>query len=56
MDNVVTTAGLFVLPEYVYGALLSVVACFAAFIAYVGIQENLEQPTLQQICKILYLN
>lgn len=34
-------SGLFVLPEYTFGALFALAACFAAFMAYVAIKKNM---------------
>jgi hypothetical protein len=34
IDNVVVTAGFFVLPEYPIAALLALISCFAAFVAF----------------------
>ncbi len=40
VDNVVTSAGLFVLPEYTFGALIALGACFVAFIAYAAVKNG----------------
>ncbi len=35
-DNIVTTGGFFVVPEYAYGALIALISCFAAFALLYG--------------------
>ncbi len=40
INNVVTSAGVFVLPEYSFGALLAISACFIAFVAYAALKNG----------------
>lgn len=40
INNVVTTGGMFVLPEYSFGALFAVVACFVALVAFVALKSG----------------
>ncbi len=46
LTNIISTPGpaLFVVPEYAYGALLSIAACFVAFIAYVALKKHSAAP------------
>ncbi len=46
INNLVTTGGVFVVPEYSVGALFAVVACFAAFIAYSTLKKGTGIPQL----------
>ncbi|MCW4030681.1 MAG: molybdopterin-dependent oxidoreductase [Candidatus Bathyarchaeota archaeon] len=46
INNVVTTAGVFVLPEYSLGAFAAITACFAALIAYAALKAKTANPLL----------